>query len=246
MPFNCVISAFLCIFSSLNILAQNRTQKIVEGTINNTIPVQLSLTQSGSAVFGNVVYKKKGIPITVAGTFSDNTYFLHELMADGTVTGLYSAEVKGNSVTGTWSSPRPNAKELKLSLTQTGTSEIPVKPLGNLTGTYTYSFGKDAGSGQLQIVQNNAGSITIAFDCVNGPPAYNMALINKTIVKLNGNQAVYETKEYGNCKIRLVFDANIVQVDYVGEAYDCGFGNAASVVGNYIKTNSSKPVFESR
>lgn len=36
MPFNCVISAFLCIFSSLNILAQNRTQKIFEGTIKPT------------------------------------------------------------------------------------------------------------------------------------------------------------------------------------------------------------------
>jgi hypothetical protein len=246
MPFNYVISAFLCIFLSSNSLAQNRTQKIFEGTINTTILVQLSLTQSGSAVFGNVVYKKKGIPITVAGTFSDNTYFLHELMPDGTVTGLYSAEAKGNSVTGIWSSPRPNAKELKLSLTQTGTSEIPIKPLGTLTGTYNYSFGKDGGTGQLQIVQNNPGSIIIAFDCVNGPPAYNMALINKTTLKLNGNQALYETKEYGNCKIRLVFDANIVQVDYLGEAYDCGFGNAASVVGNYIKTNSSKPVFESR
>ncbi len=36
MPFNSVISAFLCIFLPSNILAQNRTQKIIEGTIKPT------------------------------------------------------------------------------------------------------------------------------------------------------------------------------------------------------------------
>lgn len=35
--------------------------------------------------------------------------------------------------------------------------------------------------------------------------------------------------------------ANII---YLNEAYDCGFGNAASVVGNYFKFDSKAPKFE--
>ncbi len=246
MPFKCIISAFLCFIFSVNLSGQERIQKTFEGTINGTIPVVLTLTQDGSAVFGNVVYKKKGIPITVVGNINEGMLFANELMADGIVTGTYSGEIKGETIAGSWFAPKNNSKELKLNLRQTGSGNAARKALPDLTGTYFYSFGKDNGSGELKIIQSDPSKITLSFDCINGPPAYNMAMINKTALKLNGNVAVYENNEFGKCKIKLVFEANTVQVDYVGDAYECGFGNAASVVGNYIKIKNNKPVFESR
>lgn len=246
MPFKCIISAFLCFFFSQYSHSQNRIQKTFEGTINNTISIVLTLTQDGSAVFGNVVYTKKGIPITVVGHIEEGNLFANELMANGTVTGTYSGTLKGETISGSWFAPKNNSKELKLNLKQTNSSNVAAKPLPNLTGTYFYSFGKDNSSGELKIIQTDPSKITLGFDCINGPPAYNMAMIDKTTVKLIGNQAIYENNEFGKCKLRLIFETNLVQVDYVGDAYDCGFGNAASVVGNYIKVKTGKPVFEAK
>ena len=227
-------------FLAITAQAQTLTQQTFEGTINKTIPIVLTLTNDGTAAFGNVVYKKKGIPITVVGRMEGKTLFANELMPDGTVTGTYSAEIENGVGNGLWTSGQ---KELKLSLKQTKTTTIARPALGDVTGTYQYSFGKKGAFGSLIVQQLAADKVAIAFECVTSAPAHNMATVEKTTLELVGNEAIYSNKEFGECQFRIKFSGNSAQVSYVGEAYSCGFGNAASTVGNYTRSNASKPKF---
>lgn len=69
-------------------------------------------------------------------------------------------------------------------------------------------------------------------------------MIEKTDLLLKGNKAIYETDEYGKCKLQFTFGENVLEVDYLDEAYECGFGHSASAAGSYIRTNAGKPTFE--
>ena len=236
---------FLLLFS-VNLSAQSLTQRTYEGTLNAKIPIILTITQDGDALFGTVVYKKKGVPITVVGNLTEGNIFLHELMRDGTVTGIYSLEPKGSGWQGTWRAPKRDAKELVVSLKETARTSVVPKSLPTLTGTYAYSFGHEAGSGELKVVQESPTKITIAVDAVTGAPAYNMATIEKTSLILKGNKAVYKNEDFGTCKLLFTFGENTVRVDYVEGAYECGFGHNASASGSYVRTNASKPTFEEK
>ena len=92
----------------------------------------------------------------------------------------------------------------------------------------------------MKVQQLAADEVAVSFDCVTGAPAYNMATIKKTTLTLVGNQAVYSNREFGDCQFRIKFFGKSAQVDYVDEGYVCGFGNAATVVGNYARTNNKK------
>jgi hypothetical protein len=237
-----ILSLLLC-FIAFQLTAQSLTQKVYEGTIMAKIPIILTLTQDGSALFGTVVYKKKGIPITVVGRTYESTLFLHELMNNGDVTGIYSMEVKGSELTGIWMAPKGNAKELKIALKEISKKTVPMKPLPDLTGTYAYSFGNEGGSGEL-LVQQSGTKFFIALSAVTGGPAYNQAFIDKTALTLKGNKAVYSTNEFGSCKVQFTFSQNAVRADYLNDAIDCGFGARASASGNYIRSSTGKPNFE--
>lgn len=224
--------------------SQTITQKNFDGNINGKIPISLTLNFDGGTVFGNVIYKKKGIPISVIGSQSKNTLFFHELMPDGQVTGIYSAELKGDKITGTWNAIKANAKDLSLSLSKTQEQSLPRKTLKSVTGTYKYSFGDDGGAGEMLVQQIGSDKVAISFNNVTSAPAYNMATIDKTVIKYTNNQAIYSNQEYGKCKFKITFLENGARVDFMENAYDCGFGHNASTEGNYIRVNSSVPKFE--
>jgi hypothetical protein len=224
--------------------AQSLTKRTYEGTINAKIPIVLTLTQDGASLFGTLIYRKKGIPITVVGSQTEGNMFLHELMRDGEVTGLFSLEPKGIGWTGTWSAPKRDAKDFTVALKETAKTAVAAKPLPDLTGTYYYSFGEDEGSGEVRVVQTSPTKITIAVEAITGAPGYNMASVEKTVLRLKGNKAVYANDDFGKCRLLFTFGENTVRVDYLDGAYECGFGHNASASGSYVRTNASKPTFE--
>jgi hypothetical protein len=238
------ILVFIFLLISTLSFSQTITQKTFDGNINGKIPITLTLNFDGGTVFGNVVYKKKGIPISVIGYQSKNTLFLHELMPDGQATGIYSAEMKGDKITGTWNAIKANAKDLSLSLSKTQEQNIPRKSLKSVTGTYRYSFGEDGGAGEMLVQQIGNDKVAISFNNVTSAPAYNMASIGRTVLKYTNNQAIYSNQEFGKCKFKITFLENGARVDFMEDAYDCGFGHNASTEGNYIRVNSSLPKFE--
>jgi hypothetical protein len=236
----------IAILLTINTLAfsQNLSQKVFEGTINGKIQVILTLNFDENVVFGNVVYKKKGLPITVIGSMTEGNYFLNELMPDGSVTGVYSATPNGDNLTGTWFPATTNGKELTLKLKKTAEQNVQQKAIFDVTGTYGYQFGKAGASGDLRVQQIGKDKIAVSFLCVTSSPAYNQAILNKTMLKLVGNKAIYSSAEFGNCKFVITFFENGAEIDYLENGYECGFGHNASTAGNYFKTNSNVPKFE--
>lgn len=229
--------------SLLSATAQNQLlERKLEGTLNGKIPIRMTLTQDGTALFGSMVYVKKGIPITVIGTLYDENLLLHELMPDGTVTGIYSATAKGKAFVGSWMSPKNPDKELRLQLNETQQKQVPKPSLADLTGTYYYSFGEESAFGEL-LVKQEGKTLSVAINCITGGPSFHMAIIEKTQLSLAGNTALYATDEYGKCRLLITFGKGVAQIDYLESAYDCGFGARATAAGHYIRTRAVAPTF---
>jgi hypothetical protein len=225
---------YLSILLLISTLAQSQSinQKVFEGSINGKIPIILTLNFSGQTVYGNVIYKKKGIPISVVGGISDNDLFLYEFMPNGDVTGIYSGILKQDKVTGRWSIPKRDSRGLALSLTKIKEQNVLKKAPKDVTGSYKYSLGKEGAVGNLDVQQIGNNKVAISFENVTAPPGYNLAYINKTVLKLMDNQ------------FSITFLENSAVVDYAENSNDCGFGHNAYVSGSYIKVSSQKPKFE--
>ncbi len=218
------------------------SQQSLDGLINNKIPINLSLTFDGNLVYGILTYTKVGQPIKVIGSLEKDDFLLHEFAAKADITGIYYGVKKGDEIKGSWSNP--NGKEMSFSIRKIAAVAIEKPDVKSVTGSYAYSFGKDGGTGNLYVQQVGKEKIIVEMQSVKGPPSYNQAIISKTSLKLVGNEAIYETKEFGKCKLKISFFDGGASIIYLDEAYDCGFGNAASVVGNYLKFDNKAPKFE--
>jgi len=216
------------------------SQQTYEGLINK-FPISLSLTFDANLVYGTLVYKRVGQPIKVIGSIEGDEFSLHEFGEKTEITGLYSGTKKGDEISGIWSSP--NGKEMKFNVKKTASSEIEKSELKSATGSYAYSFGKDGGTGNMYVQQLSKDKIVLEIQAVKGPPSFNQAIIEKTSLKLVRNEAIFENNEFGKCLIKLSFFEGGANIIYLNDAYDCGFGNAASVVGKYFKFDSKAPKF---
>ena len=216
------------------------SQQTYEGLINK-FPISLSLTFDANLVYGTLVYKRIGQPIKVIGSLEGDEFSLHEFGEKTEITGLYYGIKKGDEINGTWSSP--NGKEMKFSVKKTASIEIEKLELKSVSGSYAYSFGKDGGTGNMYVQQLSKDKIVLEIQAVKGPPSFNQAIIEKKSLKLVRNEAIYENSKFGKCLIKLSFFEGGANIIYLNEAYDCGFGNAASVVGKYFKFDSKAPKF---
>ncbi len=223
--------------------AQNKVlQQTYDGFINKKIAINMSLTFDGNLVYGTLTYKKVGQAIKVIGRLENQTFLLHEFATKAEITGIYYGEKKEDEISGSWSSP--SGKEMLFSIKKTATTPIEKLEIKSVTGTYAYSFGKDAATGSLYVQQVDKDKIIVEMQAVKGPPSYNQAIIEKTTLKLIKNEAIYENNEFGKCQLKISFFEGGANIIYLNEAYNCGFGNAASVIGNYIKFNAKAPKFE--
>jgi hypothetical protein len=232
----------LLIWEQMSFAQTKLVHQTFDGFINNKIPISLTLIFDGNLLYGTLVYTKVGQPIKVIGTIDKNDILIHEFATKADITGVYYGTKKGDEISGSWSSP--NGKEMKFFVKSIGITPIDKPEIKLVTGTYAYNFGKVGGTGSLYVQQVNKDKIVVEMQSVKGPPSYNQAIIEKTSLKLVRNEAIYENNEFGKCKLKISFFDEGANIVYLNEAYDCGFGNAASVVGNYMKFDSKAPKFE--
>jgi len=222
--------------------AQNSLSKETFDGVINKVPVLMTLTFDDNLIYGTLVYKRVGQAIKVIGSLENGNVLLHEFDSKAEVSGVFYGTKKGDEITGTWSKPNIQ-KELNFTLKKTSQIKTETDPI-NVTGTYAYSFGKEAGAGTLSVNQVGREKIIVEMQANRGAPSYNMASIDKTTLKLNGNHAIYENNEFGKCKLKIMFFEGGASIIYQDEAFECGFGNAATVIGNYLKTDSKPSKFE--
>lgn len=221
-------------------------QRLYDVTIHTGIKATLDITVDDSVVYGTLQYLKSKSQISVIGGMNGNLMVLHELLDDGTVSGVHSVTGTKDTLEGEWFGTTKKERRWKLVMVLKSEKSIAKPQLGNITGTYLYKYpdGSEM-TGELLVLQTKPGAATVYINCNRGKPSYNMAIIDKKELKLisNGTTALYKNDEYGKCRIRIVFVPGGVRVEHIEEGYECGFGNASSVEGNYIRTSTEKPKF---
>lgn len=121
-----------------------------------------------------------------------------------------------------------------------------------VTGTFEMNFiGKKYKglTNDLMIQAMGGGKLHIAFDLLypytlqNGEVSVNMGQLEGE-ASITGDTAVFESNEFGPCKITLKFTKpGEVKVTQAGSDADCGFGHNVFAYGTYRKVSSKKPKF---
>lgn len=119
------------------------------------------------------------------------------------------------------------------------------------TGTFKMEFtGKFKGSfNEIKILPLGKGKLKISFDLIypyfidDGEMSANLGQA-EGIATIEGDEAVYASSEYGECRIIIKFvKPGIIKVtDENGTA--CGFGHNVYATGTYKRTSKLKPKFE--
>ena len=128
---------------------------------------------------------------------------------------------------------------------QTSRSSVSV---AEITGTFRYTFGAKykKSSSDIKIASAGKGKIHVAMELiypyiVKGDLMANTGELDG-MATINGDTAVYESSEFGQCKITLKFaKPGVLLVTQQGSDADCGFGHNVMADGTYRKVSSAKP-----
>ena len=123
-------------------------------------------------------------------------------------------------------------------------------PASEVNGTFRMNFkGKFKGSSnEIKILALGGGKLHIAMDLiypyiVKGELSANTGELDGK-ASIEGDAAVYESAEFGPCKITIKFlKPGTIKVSQDGTDADCGFGHNVSSDGTYVKVSSKKPKF---
>ena len=133
---------------------------------------------------------------------------------------------------------------------QTGRKSVSAS---EVNGTFRHSFtGKKfkGSSSDIKIWALGGGKVKVGFDLIyphldgkgNLTANTGEGVGEATII---GDTAVYESKEFGPCKITIKFvTPGTISVDQDGTDANCGFGFNVTAGGTYKKVSSKKPKFD--
>ena len=124
-------------------------------------------------------------------------------------------------------------------------------PAAEVNGTFRHSFtGKYRGSSsEVRIWAQGGGKLHIAMDLIypytmqNGELMANVGELDGK-ASITGDTAVYESAEFGTCKITIKFvRPGMIKVAEEETGGGCGFGHNVTADGTYVKISSKKPKF---
>jgi hypothetical protein len=98
---------FLTLVLAVDAQAQDFSNKVFSGTINNRYPIRMTFTRRGSTVTGSYLYTRVGKSISLRGDMQeDGIALLFEVNDKGENTGVFKGAFENNSrFSGTWSEP---------------------------------------------------------------------------------------------------------------------------------------------
>lgn len=211
-----------------------------QGNLNGNIPVLIWYTKTKGILHGSLFYtnQKDATPITIIGEEQDGSYFLDEFLQDGTVTGFWHLNPQISSAEGQWSAPETD-KQYSASLMHidTNVKTMSIYNIGDVSGSYNYSYGEDGGSGSLGVIKIDTNKVVISFSNVTGAPAHNLAELDNDTLEIVNNIATHNDTEFGNCSFQISFYNGFAIVEYIDGKTDCGFGHRATINGIYLKTH---------
>ncbi|MEW6207687.1 MAG: hypothetical protein AB1631_04920 [Acidobacteriota bacterium] len=97
---------FLTLLFAVDVQAQDFSNRVFSGTINNRYPIRMTLTRRGAAITGSYVYTKVGKQISLHGEMQDDgIVLLFEENDKGENTGVFKGAFENRRFFGTWSEP---------------------------------------------------------------------------------------------------------------------------------------------
>lgn len=205
------------------------------GTIDGATDFTMSLSQEGTFVRGEISYNSS--PLTVLGTQTpQGWYLLREFDDGGRVTGSITIDniIDGVIVDGAWGDA-----DMEMSATGIDSNAYDLAPV-LVVGDYGYAVApfddeNHGPMGSMTISEITNSGVVIRLDANRGGPSFNMATVDTVELPRDGNIAVVDTTENGlDCALAITMFDGFAVVDYLDERTNCGFGNAASVVGIYV------------
>lgn len=134
---------------------------------------------------------------------------------------------------------------------QTGRKSVPAAEV-NGTFRYTFTAKKFKGSSSdIKIWALGGGKLKVGFDLIYPHLDGKGNLTANTgegggEASISGDTAVFESKEFGTCKITIKFvRPGTINVGQEGTDADCGFGHNVTADGTYKKVSSKSPKFSS-
>lgn len=213
-----------------------------EGTLGNKMPISMWFVMKDSVLKGELIYQNtiKRQPITILGTLDKTGEIdFNEFTKTGHVTGEFYAMLKSNMLDGLWINPvtEKTFKYLLKRKDTTITAESKNLDPEEINGEY--EFDNTGMQGGIDIKHISGNDYLIAIDCVTLPKG-NVAEVEKTKVRINGNTIIYATPDCTN-KYRIRLFKDFIVIDNI--VYGNCFGIGADVSGVFIKTKA-KPSFE--
>lgn len=99
---------------------------------------------------------------------------------------------------------------------------------------------------EIRILALGNNKLKVQFDGVYHTISKSVNIGNASgEARIEGNVAILELPEFGQCKITMVFlRNNRLKVTQEGDSPDCGFGHNVRADGTYRKIRGGKPKFE--
>lgn len=136
------------------------------------------------------------------------------------------------------SNNRQESNDEVIDTAQTTKTEVPT----TIGGTYTFGNDVEKGPvGKLLIHPQGENSASFYLDVNNGAPAYNMGMLEGTIV-INGNSGTYVSKDEG-CKLVFGFSKAQIMINTPKGQGNCGFGNGVIADNTYNLKDQNIPQF---
>lgn len=86
-----------------------------DGQLNGKYPIFMQLNKVGASIYGEMLYKKIGVPISVSGSESNGKWTLSERGENDEITGVYEGSFRNKTFKGTWANPK-NGKSMPFTL----------------------------------------------------------------------------------------------------------------------------------
>jgi hypothetical protein len=100
----------------------------------------------------------------------------------------------------------------------------------------------EAGGGRL-LTRERGGVVEFQLECWRGAPSHNSGFLSGTLAVAEGKGVFRSQGEDLDCELAFGFSDNKVDVEYVKDARECGFGQGVSASGSYSRRNTKEPQF---
>jgi hypothetical protein len=210
----------------------------LDGLLDNKYPIFMQLDRVGSSIYGEMLYKKIGKPISVSGSANNiGEWILTEKDDNDQATGVFEGVFANNEFKGKWTNPK-TGKSLSFQLSVSQTAIDTYKK--DLVSDENVEIGQKYSDGNSDFTFEKINEKEYLFSFLGtweGKSSANTGELEGVATFKNGKLYFQGAKEdgVGNCAFEAVFKGNKMFLKSKSNDVDCGFGANVAFGTEYTK-----------